>query len=100
MSEPEAAKKRLPIANGAAPSGGAAPKRRLPVLQADEVVEGDEDRPPWHWSVIGTIAIFLVWLPLAAGASAFVSAFVANAGDSRDRLARGMPAMVVLNALA
>jgi tRNA-(ms[2]io[6]A)-hydroxylase len=31
----------------------------------DEDNEG-EDRPPWHWSWAGAIAIFLVWLPLAA----------------------------------
>ncbi len=38
-------------------------KRRLPVLQNKED-EGDE-RPPWHWSAIGAVAIVLVWLPLS-----------------------------------
>lgn len=42
------------------------PKRRLPVLKNDEVAaEGDEERPPWHWSAIGAVAIFVLWLPLA-----------------------------------
>ncbi|MFO0762935.1 MAG: hypothetical protein U0359_41245 [Byssovorax sp.] len=42
-------------------------KRRLPLLPKVEVGdEGDEDRPPWHWSAIGVAAIFLLWLPLAA----------------------------------
>lgn len=25
----------------------------------------DEDRPPWHWSGIGAVLIFVFWLPLA-----------------------------------
>jgi tRNA-(ms[2]io[6]A)-hydroxylase len=42
------------------------PKRRLPVLKEPEVADpGDADRPPWHWSAIGTVAIFVLWLPLA-----------------------------------
>jgi tRNA-(ms[2]io[6]A)-hydroxylase len=27
--------------------------------------EGDEDRPPWHWAVIGAVAVFVFWLPVA-----------------------------------
>lgn len=50
-------------------------KRRLPLLPKVEVaVEGDEERPPWHWSAIGTAAIFVTWLPLA---------FLANAALAR-----------------
>jgi MFS family permease len=48
-------------------SGPAAPdkKRRLPLLpQAEVVVEGDEDRPPWHWSAVGAVGVFVLWLPL------------------------------------
>ena len=41
-------------------------KRRLPLLPKVEVAaEGDLDRPPWHWSVIGAIGVFILWLPLA-----------------------------------
>jgi hypothetical protein len=41
-------------------------KRRLPLLPKVEVAaEGDEDRPPWHWSVIGGVGVFVLWLPLA-----------------------------------
>jgi tRNA-(ms[2]io[6]A)-hydroxylase len=41
-------------------------KRRLPLLPRAEVaVEGDEDRPPWHWSAIGAVGVFVLWLPLA-----------------------------------
>lgn len=45
-----------------------APKRRLPVLQTrdEPPAPPDEERPPWHWSPIGAVATFLVWLPLAA----------------------------------
>jgi MFS family permease len=40
-------------------------KRHLPLLPKAEVaVEGDEDRPPWHWSAIGAIGVFVFWLPL------------------------------------
>ena len=44
-------------------------KRRLPVLNQGGGPAGSdpgEDRPPWHWSIIGAVTIFLVWLPLAA----------------------------------
>ena len=41
-------------------------KRRLPVLREPEVAApGDEDRPPWHWSAIGAVGVFVLWLPLA-----------------------------------
>jgi len=40
-------------------------KRHLPLLPKVEVaVEGDEDRPPWHWSAIGALGVFVFWLPL------------------------------------
>jgi MFS family permease len=43
-----------------------APKRRLPMLPKVEVAdESDEERPPWHWSAIGAVAVFIAWLPLA-----------------------------------
>ncbi|MRG96818.1 hypothetical protein [Polyangium spumosum] len=43
-------------------------KRRLPLVQAGPPPDEPdaEDRPPWHWSGIGAVATFLVWLPLAA----------------------------------
>lgn len=41
-------------------------KRRLPLLPKVEVAsEVDEDRPPWHWSAIGFVGVYVVWLPLA-----------------------------------
>ena len=67
-------KKHLPIigATGATSTTvttsttAAAPKRRLPMLPKVEVAdESDEDRPPWHWSAIGAVAVFIAWLPLA-----------------------------------
>ncbi len=40
-------------------------KRRLPLLPKVEVAqEGDEDRPPWHWSAVGAIGVFVFWFPL------------------------------------
>jgi tRNA-(ms[2]io[6]A)-hydroxylase len=38
------------------------PTRRLPVLQN---APPDEDRPAWHWAVIGVVFIFSIWAPLA-----------------------------------
>jgi MFS family permease len=53
-------------------------KRHLPILQPKKAegsaesnassAEGDgeeQDRPPWHWSAIGAVATFIVWIPLA-----------------------------------
>jgi len=41
------------------------PKRRLPVLKNEDVAdEADLERPPWHWSAIGAVAIFVLWWPL------------------------------------
>lgn len=62
-----------PAPDPAAPSGATPKPRervRLPVVGSPAPPEpGDEERPPWHWSAIGAVAIFLAWLPLAAGAT-------------------------------
>jgi tRNA-(ms[2]io[6]A)-hydroxylase len=42
-------------------------KRRLPVLQPRD--DDDEPRPPWHWSVIGGVAILIAATPLGMLAS-------------------------------
>jgi hypothetical protein len=45
-------------------------KRGLPVLKQaandSSDADGSPDRPPWHWTGFGTVAIFVTWLPLAA----------------------------------
>jgi MFS family permease len=55
-------------------------KRRLPILQdkppADEAEA--EPRPPWHWSGIGVVITFLVWLPVAAGITALTARMTQN----------------------
>ncbi|NUO53522.1 MAG: hypothetical protein HOV80_32120 [Polyangiaceae bacterium] len=60
------------------------PRRRLPVLNAKDD-DAPEERPAWHWVVLGAAATLLVWLLLASlvnsairGASPFI-ALVANA---------------------
>jgi tRNA-(ms[2]io[6]A)-hydroxylase len=40
-----------------------APIRRLPVLQ--EAAIEDDGRPPWHWTLIGTLFALSIWVPLA-----------------------------------
>jgi tRNA-(ms[2]io[6]A)-hydroxylase len=49
-------------------------KRRLPVLRESEVSPEDEERPPWHWSGIGAIGVFVFWLPLTFAANALAKA--------------------------
>ena len=39
------------------------PVRRLPVLQEAEA--SDDGRPPWHWTLIGTLFALSIWVPLA-----------------------------------
>jgi tRNA-(ms[2]io[6]A)-hydroxylase len=64
-------------------------KRHLPLApKVDVAVEGDEDRPPWHWSAIGAVGVFVLWLPLAFAASALLGR------------AEPGPLLVVLNAAA
>lgn len=50
-------------------------KRRLPVLQNKSPEDESEalPRPPWHWSAIGVVVSFLVWLPIAAGIAALTA---------------------------
>jgi tRNA-(ms[2]io[6]A)-hydroxylase len=79
-----------------------APKRRLPVLQAAAPAGDDEaqDRPAWHWSVLGAVLALLAWLPLAATATSIAmrtSSDLAPDGGSPPRL---VAAMIVLNAIA
>jgi tRNA-(ms[2]io[6]A)-hydroxylase len=38
-------------------------KRRLPILQPRD--DDGEQRPAWHWAVIGAVAILLLWIPLS-----------------------------------
>lgn len=56
-------------------------KRRLPILQNKAPAEESEveERPPWHWSGIGVVVDFLVWLPLAAGIAALTARLSQNA---------------------
>lgn len=56
-------------------------KRRLPILQNKEPADESEalPRPPWHWSGIGVVVSFLVWLPIAAGIAALTARVAPNA---------------------
>jgi hypothetical protein len=38
-------------------------KRRLPILKTQGGDDG-QPRPPWQWVVFGTLAVFVVWVPL------------------------------------
>jgi hypothetical protein len=72
-------------------------KRHLPIAPKVEVAsEVDEDRPPWHWSAIGVVAIFVAWLPLAF----LVSAAVKRLLPAGEPGGGAQAAMVLVNAAA
>jgi hypothetical protein len=52
-------------------------KRRLPVLQPASD-DQDEDRPPWHWTGIGGVALLLFFLPLSMLASSYAKRVLAS----------------------
>ncbi len=52
------------------------PRRHLTVLNNKDD-DAPEERPAWHWVVLGGVAILLAWLMLAA----IVNAIFANAGS-------------------
>jgi hypothetical protein len=45
-------------------------KHRLPVVHEAPAEDANPERRPWQWVGFGTVAIFVVWLPLAALAQA------------------------------
>ncbi len=55
---------------------GVAAKRRLPVLPSGGDADADPARAPWQWVGFGTLAIFVVWVPLAAVAATVASHMV------------------------
>ena len=97
MPDPASKKRSLPIVGSSTPSAPAGsaekPRKRLPVLQDEEGDEEAQDRPPWHWSGIGVIAIFLAWLPLASLVNTLVARMLRSA-DPADgvELAAAAPA--------
>jgi tRNA-(ms[2]io[6]A)-hydroxylase len=54
---------------------GMSEPRRLPILGQKPAPppgsptfptpDQDDDRPPWHWSAIGSVLVFVLWLPLS-----------------------------------
>lgn len=74
-------------------------KRRLPVLRPSDEPEPD-DRPPWHWAGLGAVAIFVVWLPLAAVATSLGQRWVASAPEAADVPTRVRALLVAVHALA
>lgn len=99
-------KRSLPIV-GASPQQTPSPaspddkaRRRLPVIQAPPEDDEAQDRPAWHWSIIGLIAIFLAWLPLASLVNAlFASSLRGAAAPSSGESGAARGAMFAANAL-
>ncbi len=74
----------------AASPRGADKKRHLPLLPKAEVaVEGDEERPPWHWSAIGAVGVLVFWFPLIFAVNAVA------AGPGREWAALNVCAFVL-----
>jgi hypothetical protein len=64
-----------------------AAKRRLPVLPSGGDADADPTRAPWQWVGFGSLAIFVVWVPLSAAASAMTSRMLVPVGSGRFELA-------------
>jgi hypothetical protein len=78
-----------------------AAKRRLPLAPSAGDVEADPARAPWQWVGFGTVAIFVVWLPLSAASSAITSRMVMAQGSGRVELApAAIPISLGASALA
>jgi hypothetical protein len=96
MPAPDPKKKPLPIA-----SEGPTAKRRLPLLPKVEVAdESDIERPPWHWSAIGAIAIFVLWLPLTFITAALSKQLLTEAAEEGAAPLESRLAVAGLNLLA
>jgi hypothetical protein len=63
-------------------------KRRLPLVKEPDAHEEDVERPPWHWSIIGAIAVLIAWLLLGMLSQLILSRFYPWLGDP---LAAGGP---------
>jgi hypothetical protein len=77
-------------------------KRRLPVVSSGDGA-ADPKRAPWQWVGFGTVAIFVVWLPLSAAASLGASALVRAVRPttpSSDVFLLTLPVFVGLSVLA
>jgi hypothetical protein len=76
---------------------GTVAKRGLPVLKQapkdSSDADGSPERPPWHWTGFGTVAIFVTWLPLAALGQWFFAGATgpqaADAGSARPAAVMG-----------
>lgn len=53
-------------------------KRSLPLLQEPSGEDPLPSRAPWQWVALGTVAIFVVWLPLAAACQALAARIVSH----------------------
>jgi len=61
--------------------------RKLPVLQNPALGDSDDQRPPWHWVLIGAGFVFTLWIPLAIVAEWLSRALAASRVDLADAAA-------------
>jgi hypothetical protein len=77
-----------------------AAKRRLPLVSSG-AGDADPERAPWQWVGFGTLAIFMVWLPLSAVAVSVAGRMVVRVDSGRAELApSALPVFVASSALA
>jgi len=74
-------------------------KRRLPLVTSDDASGELEPRTAWQWVGFGAIAIFVVWVPLAALGVSVASHWIA-VGEGPHRLARAAIGYAVASAFA
>src|SRR5580658_6091664 len=72
-----------------------AAKRRLPLAPSAGDTEADPTRAPWQWVGFGTVAIFVVWLPLSAAASAIASRMLVARGPGPGRAELALAALPI-----
>jgi hypothetical protein len=75
----------------------AARRRHLPIVKEPSAEEAVPARAPWQWVVFGAVAIFVVWIPLAAASMALMARAGAIPSDVASNPAR--PASAALLAL-
>jgi hypothetical protein len=76
-----------------------AAKRRLPVLQTPPEAD-DPTRAPWQWVGFGTLAIVVIWVPLAAAVELVTPMFLRYDAARPDLDFRALLVFMGLSAIA
>jgi|SRR5580658_1314981 hypothetical protein len=75
-----------------------AAKRRLPVLPSGGDADADPTRAPWQWVGFGSLAIFVVWVPLSAAAMTLAARIVPTGSSPTELAAPAIPIFLAIAA--